>query len=95
MANKRLTNTQWLRKIAKDSEWDVLLQMVIVQALGNFADSLSKADPAKVGNALISGEAWVNAGKRLKLMVDAQYGGEQRAATAVVDAGAKAAGVIG
>lgn len=95
MATKRLTNAQWLRKLAHEAEGDVLLQMAIVQALGNFGDKLSEADPAKVGNALIDGQAWVDAGNRLKMLVDAQYGPERRAAAAVVDAGAKAAGVIG
>lgn len=81
---KHLTNTQWMRKLIKAAENDLMLQMVIVQGLGTVADGVAGSNPDKVGNALIDGHAWVAAGKRLKALVDEQYGPRQRAAAVAV-----------
>ncbi len=70
---KRKTNVQVVKQIMEFSNYGPIAQLFVMDALSKFAEKVSKADPAEVGNGLISGEAWVGVAKEIKQTLDTHF----------------------
>jgi len=56
---KHKTNVQKVKAIAKEMEYNTMLQLVVMHALGNYADAVcSYKEKPKEWNDMISWQAW-------------------------------------
>jgi hypothetical protein len=62
---KPQTNVQFVKSIMEVSKYGPLAQLFVLDALDKWSKLISETDPAKVDNALISGEAWVGVAKEI------------------------------
>jgi len=56
------------------SQYGALAQLFIIDAISKLSAAVSKADPAKMGNGLIDGTAWVGVAKEIRAKMDAHLG---------------------
>lgn len=68
---KKLTNVELVTKMMEFSNFGALSQLFIIEAIGQFADKVSKLSPKDIpNNCFISPEAWIGVAKEIKEQID-------------------------
>lgn len=70
---RRLTNQAFVRDVMVRSEFGVLAEAFVIEAIRRYAVECAKADPAAVDSPFLSGEAWVGVAKEIEAKVKEQY----------------------
>jgi len=66
MTKRPMTNIEKVTHVMSYSNYGALAQMFVMEALLKWSEIVSKADPKKVDNGFISGEAWVGVAKEVQ-----------------------------
>lgn len=72
----RMTNVEFITKMMEYSQYGVLAQCFVIEALSKWSAQVAKASPeeiSKASNGFISGEAWVGVAKEIHDKIAKQY----------------------
>ncbi|MEN7527877.1 hypothetical protein [Cupriavidus sp. DL-D2] len=67
---KRKTNIEAVVDLMSFSQYGVLAQLFVIDALVKVADRAAKADPATLDSPMLSGKAWVGVAKEIQFKLN-------------------------
>lgn len=67
---QRKTNTQFIKHLMDFSNNGALMQAFVLTAIEKYAESVIKADPAKLDNGFISAGAWIACANEARTALD-------------------------
>lgn len=72
---KTKTNVQFLKQIMEESNYGVLAQAFVMEAVAKYADVVSESTPTDYEGVknFINPDAWIGVGKEIKQKMDARY----------------------
>ena len=77
MATRTRTNTAFVSYVMTHCPTGALGQAFVIEAIRRYAEQIADLDPAVIGNALFSGEAWKQTAEFILAEYDQNYGGRR------------------
>ncbi|MDA8443636.1 hypothetical protein [Paracidovorax valerianellae] len=74
MPEKPLTNVELVVEMMEYSRYGAVVQLLIVEAIRKYAETVSQADPATFDSPFINGEVWVAVAGEVRQKMQANYG---------------------
>jgi hypothetical protein len=67
-------NIAFVRDLMSNSKYGALAQLFVLDALDKWSERVSKASPAELDSAMISGHAWVGVAKEIQDKINERMG---------------------